>query len=198
MFGGNKKPVTFPGKDNALIVKASGTNFKKNQRIEVPKGYETILIEADGTSEAIKNQFDFRLETPVKYIYYAKSNQLKLSSKWGTRSRINVRTKDGNHKTLGAYGTMQFILANPIRYINHHMANKQSLDETDLTNTVLQKLPDIFTDLEETLSPIDETQTLSKTIKTHAFASLKHFLDESGITLEAFIIEDVNLKLVEE
>lgn len=190
-----KEKVFFEGNTNNLVEKHKGMSFAKKRIVEVPKGYEVILFEADGTAEIIKNELEFKLSNPAKYIYYVKNSKVSYKGSWGTTSRIQVET-DSGLMTLGGYGNLEYKLSNAIRFVNTHLQNAEYIDEETLTSMVLDKLPELFQLALSTIENIDENKVTDLTLelKSKVFEMLSKKLNSNGIELTDFIIENINLQ----
>lgn len=192
MFG-RKNTIELSEQTNKMIEQASGGPFKKKSMITIPKGYEVILIEADGTSEIIRNVHQYKLDRNVHAIFYAKKSDLVQTTKWGTRSRIPFKTKEGEDKTLGAFGTLTFQLANPLRYINKKMNTDEDFTPDALKNMVIDKITDIIKATLDIYGPIDpDDPTLNARLKKDVLESLDTYLDDYGIRVDDFLIEAIN------
>jgi membrane protease subunit (stomatin/prohibitin family) len=191
-----KKKVSFSGDANHLISKHSANSYDKNQKVEVPKGFEVILMEANGQSEVLRNVLEFKLKDKTKYIYYVKSTKNILKGNWGTPSRIEVKATDGKILTLGGYGTFEFKLTNPLKYINTRMSSSEFTDENSLVELVLSKLIEMFQLSSTKLPAIDESKMTEVTLsyKRKVQELLKAKLEENGIELVDFVIENLNVQ----
>lgn len=194
MFG--KKSVKFEGNLEHLIVLHRRDKYPKNTLVEVPKGYEVVIFEPNGTTEVIKNMFEFKLKYEAKYIYYVKSNKAIFQSKWGTPSRINVLGDNGATKSLGAYGNIEFKLMNPVRFINNRLNTFQYLDEETFIQLVLSKLPEFFQIAVKDLEPINlsDSTGLALNLKKSLMDHVAKRLDEMGIELTDIVVENANLQ----
>jgi len=190
-----KQKVSIEGNESYLLIKHGGTSFAKKQIVEVPKGYEVILFEADGTTEIIKNKLEFKLSNPVKYIYYAKSSKVIYKGSWGTTSRLQVQT-DSGLMTLGGYGNLEYKLSNAIKFVNTRLINIEFVDEETLTNMVLDKLPELFQLALSEIKDVDESKLTDLTLelKSKVFEMLSKKLNSNGIELTDFVIENINLQ----
>ena len=191
-----KKKVSFSGEANQLISKHSANSYDKNQKVEVPRGYEVILMEANGQSEVLRNVLEFKLKDKTKHIYYVKGTKNILKGNWGTPSRIDVKTVEGKISTLGGYGTFEFKLANPLKFINTRMNNSEFAEETTLTELVLSKIIELFQLASTQLPSIDESKMTEVTLKYKSRVQdlLKKKLDENGIEIVDFVIENLNVQ----
>ena len=196
MFG--KKIVKFEGNPEHLIVLHRRDRYAKNTLVEVPKGYEVAIFEPDGTTEVIKNVYEFKLKNDAKYIYYVRSNKVIFQSKWGTPSRINVLDQEGRANSLGSYGNIEFKLMNPVRFINNRLSAFQYLDEEGLIQLVLSKLPEFFQLAIKDVEPIDASDVtgLGLAIKNSLMQNVAKRLDDMGIELVDVVVENVNLQSV--
>ena len=176
-----------------LIIKATKGPFKKKSMIDIPKGYEVVLIEANGTSEIIRNVHQYKLDRNVHAIFYAKTNALVQSTKWGTRNRISITTQEGT-ESLGANGTLSFTLANPLRYINKLMHSEEDVSPEKIKTMVLDKVTDTFSEALGTKTWDDTNKNdLMKTLKTEVQERLAQYFDNFGINIDAFIIENITI-----
>jgi hypothetical protein len=178
-----------------LISKLPRQSFKKNQMISVPQGYEAILMERDGSVEVLKNQLQIKIEQPIEYIYFAKSNRKIMRCNWGTPTRIQVETSSGK-KGLGGYGYVEFQLVNPVRFINTRMEDDEYADEALLTKLVLARIPDLLHQVLPQLEPVDTTNEskLILALKEALNPNLKEALDALGIGLQSLVIENLNFQ----
>ncbi len=188
-----KKVITHEPEVNHLISKVPGDSFKKGRSLKIPQGYEAILMEQDASQEVIKNTFELKLDRPVYFIYLAKSNRKIMKTNWGTPTRIQCETKEGV-KTLGAFGSVEFQLKNPIRFITTRMSEDTYVDETILSKLVLSKIPDLFHQVVPELEPVDTSKesVLTNLFKKHLTPKLESTLDDLGIQIKSFIIENMN------
>jgi membrane protease subunit (stomatin/prohibitin family) len=189
-----KKKVSFNGDVNHLISKHDANSYDKNQLIEIPRGYSVILMEANGRT-VTKTELEFKLTDKTKYVYYVKSTKNIFTNPWGTPSRIEVKTKQGNIVTLGGYGTFEFKLSNPIKYINTKMNTLDFVDIDQLSAVVLSKIIDLFQETSTKLPPIDESDMTQVTLnyKSKLLELLKERLDDNGIEVIDFMIDNLNL-----
>jgi len=151
------KAIVYDFDSNHIISKIPGQNFKKGRTIDNPPGYEAVLLDSDGSQEVIKNTHLIKLNRTVYNIFYVQSNRKIIKAKWGTPTRIKVKTHEG-YKNLGGYGHIEFQLINPLRYINTRLDNHQYLDEEMLTKMVLSWIPDLFHQIIEGLQPFDSNE----------------------------------------
>lgn len=195
MFG-SKNKVTFQGNNEDLIVLAKVKKLSKNTLVEVPKGYETILVDTEGKMELFKNRLEFKLQSYYKYLYFVKSYQSVHNTNWGTRSRIQVETKENKIMTLGSYGNLEFQLMNPSRYINTRMQGKDSVTAKDLTEMILDKIPEFFQETVSEYGLIDASNLNKVTIgfKKMFKEKLSDYLEYSGIELVGLVVENINLQ----
>jgi membrane protease subunit (stomatin/prohibitin family) len=191
-----KKKVSFSGDSNHLISKHNANSYDKNQKVEVPRGYEVILMEASGQSEVLRNVLEFKLKDKTKYIYYVKGTKNILKGNWGTPSRIDVKTVEGKISTLGGYGTFEFKLANPLKFINTRMNTSDFVEESNLVELVLSKIIELFQLASTQLPTVDESKMTEVTLKykTKVQDLLKKKLDENGIEIVDFVIENLNVQ----
>jgi membrane protease subunit (stomatin/prohibitin family) len=197
MFG--NKAVSLPMQDHYLIERHSEQDFKKGTKVTIQKNQEMVLMLPSGLMEVIKNSLDYRLTEKVKFLYFASSNKSVLSSNWGTKARVHIDV-DSVKKTLGGYGTIQFRLMNPVRYIEKRMGNAAFVTSQMLTDLVLAKIPESLVEIVVDLKESDkkDINTLSLKIKTLLSNSLSQTLAEMGIELVDLVITNINLQEVEE
>ncbi|MFW6299062.1 MAG: SPFH domain-containing protein, partial [Bacillota bacterium] len=192
MFGKNKT-ISLKERTNNLIEQVDGAPFKKKSMLDIPKGYVAILIESDGTSEIIRDTHQYKLDRDVHAIFYAKANALVQTTKWGTRSRVPIKTKAGEAKSLGAFGTLTFKLVNPLRYINKKMGTDQDVKPEALKNMVIEKITDVLHDVVHTYGTIElEDKAFLPSLKKDVTEALAIYLDDYGIKIDDFIIEKLN------
>ncbi len=193
------KTIKYDIENNHLISKLPGQDFKKGTTIDNPPGYEAVLIDKDGSQEVVKNQHKIKLDRSVYYIYYVQSNRKVIKARWGTPTRIKVKTNE-DIKTLGGYGHIEFQLMNPMRYINTRIHSEQFVDEEILTKLVLSWIPDLFHQVIEDLQPFDLTQESKNVLKLKEALSpkLSKALDEIGLQLKSLNIENLNFQSIEE
>lgn len=195
MFG-RKKTIQMNEITDHLIESVSGGPFKKKSMIDIPKGYEVVLIEADGTTEIIRNQHQYKLDRDVHAIFYAKTNALVQKTKWGTPSRIAVKTADGGTQNLGAHGVLSFTLANPLRYLNKRMNTEDDLAQEALKSLVTDKMTDIMRSQLERYKAVDpeKTSELTKALQTDVAKALNSYLDDFGIQVDDLTIESITIQ----
>jgi len=194
-----KKPIISHHPDaNHLISKVPGEAFKKGTTLKVAQGYEAILMDQDGSLEVIKNTYELKLDRLVYYIYFAKSNRKIIKTNWGTPNRIQLETKEGK-KTLGAFGATEFQLKNPIRFITTRMNEDLFVDELGLAKLVLSRIPELFHQVVPSLEPLEiaKESVLTNQFKETLTPLLSDALDDLGIELKSFMIDNVNFKDVE-
>lgn len=187
--------ITFDGATDNLLSLHPQKDLPKKTNIEIPQGYHLILMNKDGTSELIQNQYNHVTKDYVMYVYYVKHHQGVHRSKWGTRSRIDVMTHEGDAMTLGGYGTLEWRIVNPIQLITRRLIKSDEMKADDIAQLLLDKLPNAFQSVLEgkTIDPSDLSdikQVLKKTVEQ----SLNDDLNSSGIQIEDFIIESINLQ----
>lgn len=194
-----KKVYTHVPENHHLISKVPHSGFKKGEIIEVPQGFEALLLEADGGQELVKNQLVIKLENPVQYIYFAKSNRKVIRSNWGTPNRIKVNT-DKDYQTLGGFGFIEFQLINPLRFVTTRMANDEYTDESLITQIALGRIPDAMHQVLPKLEPIhsNEQSVLTNQLTKELKPVLQKSLDALGIQLEDLVIENLNFQSIEE
>lgn len=192
----NKAPIKHQPETEHIVSKVPIIGFKKHQNISVPQGYEAILMDRDGSIEIIKNQLHVKLEAPVEYVYFAKSNRKVIRSNWGTPSRITVETTQGK-KSFGGFGYVEFQLTNPVRLINTRMQNDEFADEASLSKLVLSRIPDLLHQLLPSLEPLDDANEskLIISLKEALTPLLRDSLDSLGIGLQALVIENINFQI---
>lgn len=197
MFG--SKPIELVMKDQYLIERHPNQDFKKGTKVTIQKNQELVLMLPGGLMEVIKNQFDLRLDERVKYLYFALSNKAIQQSNWGTKSRVQLEI-DGIPKSLGGYGTIQFRLMNPIRYIEKRMGNATFVTAEMLTDLVLAKIPEALSQIALELKESDKREINKLTIKVKELLSqaLTTVLSDMGIELVDMVVTNINLQEVEE
>ena len=193
-----KKAIAHTPESAHLISKVPGDSFKKGRTLKIPQGYEAILMDQDGSQEVIKNIFEMKLDRLVYFIYLAKGNRKIMKTNWGTPTRIQCETADGP-KTMGAFGSVEFQLKNPIRFITTRMSDDTYVDESILAKLVLAKIPDLFHQVVPDLEPVDTSKesVLTNTFKKHLTPKLEATLDDLGIQIKSFVIENMNFNDVE-
>lgn len=191
--------ITHEPEASHLISKVPGSHFRKGTPLKIPQGYEAVLMDQDGSQEVIKNTFEIKLDRPIYYIYLAKSNRKILKSNWGTATRIQCETKVGK-QSLGAFGTVEFQLINPIRFITTRMIEDTYVDETILSKLVLAKIPDLFHQVVPELEPIDTSKesVITNAFKKHLTPKLEATLDDLGIQIKSFVIANMNFNSQED
>ncbi len=193
------KKVQFDMKESYLIERYPEKDFKKGTKVSILKNQEMILVLTNGLMEVIKNIFDYKLDEKIKYLYFASSNKSIQSTNWGTKSRIHIEI-DGVQKSLGGYGSIQFRLINPVRYIEKRMGNNTFVTTEMLTDLVLAKIPESMVEVVMDLVEKDKKNlnTLTLQIKTRLSKLLSETLSEMGIELVDLIVTNINLQEVEE
>ena len=195
MFGIFRKKIQFSMNQAYLIEKHPGKDFKKKSKLSLQKNQEVVMVYPDGLSETIKNQFDLKLKEKVKYLFYAQSNRSVQSVNWGTKSRVEIQVQS-SPKTLGGYGTIEFRLMNPTRYIEKRMGNASFVTPEMLTELVLSKIPEELLQVVVGLKENDKSDinTLTLAIKKSLTERLSDVLSEMGIELTDLVITNINLK----
>jgi len=194
-----KKPkITLDMQEEYLIQRHPDQDFKKKRMVETLKNQELILVYPNGTSEAIKNNFEYTLTEPVKYLYFVKSNKLIHQSNWGTKSRVEIDFAD-KKQTLGGYGSIEFKLMNPTRYIERRMSTSMFLTPEMLTELVLAKIPESLVKVVMTLKESEKTDmnSLTVAVKSKLSQELSTVLSEMGIELVDLIVTNLNLQEME-
>ena len=195
MFGLFIKKIQFSMNEAYLIERYSGKDFKKNTKISLQKNQELIVVYPDGLSETLKNQFDIKLKEKVKYLFYAQSNRSVQSVNWGTKSRVSIEV-NGKAQTLGGYGTIEFRLMNPMRYIEKRMGTATFVTPEMLTDLVLSKIPQELLQVVMDLSDKQkkDINTLTVAVKKGLQTQMTEVLNEMGIELTDLVVTNVNLK----
>lgn len=195
MFGLFRQKINFSIKDDYLIEKHPGRDFKKKTKVSLQKNQELILVYPDGLSETLKNQFDIVLKERVKYLFYAQSNRSIQSVNWGTKSRVQIEFQ-GTQQTLGGYGSIEFRLMNPMRYIEKRMGNATFVTPNMLADLVLAKIPEELLQVVMDLSEKDKVDlnVLTLAIKEKLQERLSQSMSEMGIEVTALIVGNINLK----
>jgi membrane protease subunit (stomatin/prohibitin family) len=195
MFGIFRKKIQFSMNESYLIEKHPGKDFKKKSKLSLQKNQEVILVYPDGLSETIKNQFDLTLKEKVKYLFYAQSNRSVQTVNWGTKSRVAIQINN-KPQTLGGYGTIEFRLMNPMRYIEKRMGNHTFVTPEMLTELVLSKIPEELLHVVVDLKKADQQDinTLTLAVKKALLVRMSDVLSEMGIELTDLVITNINLK----
>lgn len=195
MLGIFRKKIQFSMNQAYLIEKHPGKDFKKKTKVSLQKNQEVVMVYPDGLSETIKNQFDLKLKEKVKYLFYAQSNRSVQSVNWGTKSRVAIQVQS-NPKSLGGYGTIEFRLMNPTRYIEKRMGNANFVTPEMLTELVLSKIPEeliqVVLDLKDTDKK--DINVLTIAVKKLLTVRVSDVLSEMGIELTDLVITNINLK----
>jgi membrane protease subunit (stomatin/prohibitin family) len=194
-----QKAIRLPMKEEYLLERHPKQDFKKGKKVSVLKNQEVVLIFPNGMMEVLKNTFDYRLKEKVKYLYFASSNKSIQGTNWGTKSRVHIDIS-GSKKTLGGFGSIQFRLINPVRYIEKRMGNAMFVTAEMLTDLVLAKIPEslvgVVIDLKE--SDKKDVNMLTMKVKELLTVSLSDTLAQIGIELVDLVVTNINLQEVEE
>jgi len=195
MFGLFRKKINFSMKNDYLIEKHPGRDFKKKTKVSLQKNQELILVYPDGLSETLKNQFDIVLKEKVKYLFYAQSNRSIQSVNWGTKSRVMIDI-DGIQQSLGGYGSIEFRLMNPMRYIEKRMGNASFVTPEMLSDLVLSKIPEELIQVVLELSDMDKSDinVLTLAVKEKLQTRLTNSMSEMGIEVTDLIVGNINLR----
>jgi membrane protease subunit (stomatin/prohibitin family) len=195
MFGLFRKKINFSMKNDYLIEKHPGRDFKKKTKVSLQKNQELILVYPDGLSETLKNQFDIFLKEKVKYLFYAQSNRSIQSVNWGTKSRVMIDI-DGIQQSLGGYGSIEFRLMNPMRYIEKRMGNASFVTPEMLSDLVLSKIPEELIQVVLELSDTDKSDinVLTLAVKEKLQTRLTNSMSEMGIEVTDLIVGNINLR----
>lgn len=195
MFGLFRKKINFSMKNDYLIEKHPGRDFKKKTKVSLQKNQELILVYPDGLSETLKNQFDIVLKEKVKYLFYAQSNRSIQSVNWGTKSRVMIDI-DGTQQSLGGYGSIEFRLMNPMRYIEKRMGNATFVTPEMLSELVLAKIPEELIQVVLDLSATDKSDVnvLTLAVKEKLQSRLTTVMSEIGIEVSNLIVGNINLR----
>ena len=195
MFGLFRKKINFSMKNDYLIEKHPGRDFKKKTKVSLQKNQELILVYPDGLSETLKNQFDIVLKEKVKYLFYAQSNRSIQSVNWGTKSRVMIDI-DGTQQSLGGYGSIEFRLMNPMRYIEKRMGNATFVTPEMLSELVLAKIPEELIQVVLDLSATDKSDVnvLTLAVKEKLQSRLTTVMSEMGIEVSHLIVGNINLR----
>jgi hypothetical protein len=194
-----KKVFMHSPESHHIISKVPENGFKKGESVQVPQGYEALLFEADGGQELIKNQLLIKLENPIQYVYFAKSNRRIIRSNWGTPNRIKVNTEVGL-KSFGGFGFVEFQLINPLRFVATRMSNETFVDEAIITQIVLGRIPEAMHQVLPGLEPLsteNESVIINQLVESLK-PVLNKALDNIGIRLETLVIENINFQAIEE
>ena len=195
MFGLFRKKINFSMKNDYLIEKHPGRDFKKKTKVSLQKNQELILVYPDGLSETLKNQFDIVLKEKVKYLFYAQSNRSIQSVNWGTKSRVMIDI-DGTQQSLSGYGSIEFRLMNPMRYIEKRMGNATFVTPEMLSELVLAKIPEELIHVVLDLSATDKSDVnvLTLAVKEKLQSRLTTVMSEMGIEVSNLIVGNINLR----
>ena len=194
-----RRPVSLNVKDEYLVERHPKQDFKKGKKVSILKNQEVVLVLPDGIMEVLKNVYNYKLKERVKYLYFCTSNKSVLGTNWGTKSRVHITIQD-KKKTLGGYGSIQFRLINPVRYIEKRMGNSLFVTAEMLTDLVLAKIPESLVGVVIDLKENDKKDLNSLTLKVKELlsVSLKETLAEIGIELVDLVVTNLNLQDVEE
>lgn len=189
-----KENIRFNPEASQVIVKIPKTNFKKGEILSIPPGFEALLFTKEGTVEAVQGVLEKKFENPVQVIYLVRGNRAIISSKWGTPNRVLVRDQNGQPQKLGAYGSFEFKLANPTRYVNTRMAHDAEVDENTLKKDLLGLIPAAINQVFLS-SPLIDTENISQ-FKAKMSVEMKNILetlsDDFGFSIHKLLIEDIN------
>jgi membrane protease subunit (stomatin/prohibitin family) len=195
MFGLFQKKIIFSINNDYLIEKHPGKDFKKKTKVSLQKNEELILVYPDGLSETLKNQFDIVLKEKVKYLYYAQSNRSVQSVNWGTKARVMIEI-DGLEQSLGGYGTIEFRLMNPMRYIEKRMGNATFVTSQMLAELVLAKIPEEMIHVVQAVTSTEKSNinSLTLAVKDQLQERLAMTLSEMGIEVTNLIVSNINVR----
>jgi membrane protease subunit (stomatin/prohibitin family) len=197
MFGFAKKKVSFTGDLTHLISKHNDLFYVKGQTVEVPKGYEVILINKKGQIQSVKNAYEFKLNSSIKYVYYAKSDKIVIRGKWGTSQRVTIKDQNNNPISIGSHGEFEYRLINPIRFINTRMNHDKFVDEKSTNEVVLSRVTEIFYKVISEIKTINSEKISDSTldIKQKIKRELSSKLIDIGIELTNLTVENLNIRL---
>jgi membrane protease subunit (stomatin/prohibitin family) len=190
-----KKSLKFQPEPHQMIVQVPRTQYKKGEFISVPPGYEALIIANDMTTEVIQNRLEFKLEYPVEIIYFVKSNRNLTSTKWGTKSRLEVQDNTRETLKLGAYGTVEFQLVSPHKLIQTRLSNGHDLTDKQLIEMVLNELPEALNDWGLKTSNVDKNNLneLMDDFKSAVKTKLDNLCDVFGVNINKLTVESINL-----
>ncbi len=193
-----KKKVFLDMKQEYLIERHPNRDFSKGTKVSVLKNQELVLVTPGGLMEVLKNTYDYKLKEKVKYLYFASSNKSVQSANWGTKSRVQIEISN-QLKTLGGYGSIQFRLINPVRYIEKRMGNNTFVTAEMLTDLVLAKVPESMVEVVLELQEKDkkDINTLTLKVKNLLTNLLSETLAQMGIELVDLVVTNLNLQEVE-
>ena len=192
--------LRFEGQDEDLITLHPSTNIPRKSNIEIPQGYHLVLLNKDGTSELIKNQYNYVVPEPISFVYYVKGHQGVHKSNWGTRTRLNVKTADNTLMTLGGYGNIEWKITNPIQLITRRLEDYKTINKHDIAQILLDRIPAILQEIinkQPAINP-SEVSSIIDTIRPQVKKSLNDYLHQSGIEVDDLVIEHINFQLLEE
>lgn len=189
-----KEQIRFSPEANQVIVKIPKTHFKKGEVLSIPTGFEALLYSKEGTVEAVQGVLEKKLETPVEVIYLVRGNRAIISAKWGTPNRILVRDQNGQPQKLGAYGSFEFKLANPARYVNTRMAHDNEVGENTLKKDLLGLIPETINHvfLSNPSVDLDNISQLKAKMSQEMKNILETLSDDFGFSIHKLLIEDIN------
>jgi membrane protease subunit (stomatin/prohibitin family) len=190
-----KKSLKFQPESHQMIVQVPRTQYKKGEIISVPPGYEALIIANDMTAEVIQNRLEFKLDYPVEIIYFVKSNRNLISTKWGTKSRLEVQDDLNKPLKLGAYGTLEFQLISPHKLIQTRLSNGQDLTDKQLIEMVLSELHEALNEWSLKTSDVDKNNLsdLMPNFKVTVKTKLDTLCDSFGVNISKLTVESINL-----
>lgn len=190
-----KKTLRFQPNSSQVIVQMPKTQFKKGEIISIQPGYDAIVITKDATAEVIQGKLEFKLDYPAEIIYLVKSNRTIYNTKWGTKSRIQVVDTDQKVQELGSYGSIEYQLINPHRFIQKRLNSMTELMEEQLKTIVLETLPEAISHWTLNSKPIDSDNPmlLVPEFKLTIEKKLNELTSEFGIEITKLTVENINV-----
>jgi membrane protease subunit (stomatin/prohibitin family) len=190
-----KKTMRFQPDANHIITQMPKTQFKKGEIVNVQPGYDALIITKEATAEVIQGKLEFKLEYPAEIIYLVKSNRTIYVTKWGTKSRIQVEDLQQKVQELGAFGTIEYQLINPHRFIQKRLNSSTEITEDQVKTMVLDVLPEAISHWTLNAKPIDSINPMSlmSEFKTKIGDKLNELCNEFGMTITKFNVESINL-----
>lgn len=190
-----KKTLRFQPESNQVIVQMPRTQLKKGEVISIPSGYDALVITKDTTAEVIQDKLEFKLDYSAEIIYLVKSNRTIYTTKWGTKSRIQVVDIDQKVQELGAYGAVEYQLINPHRFIQKRLNSLTEIVEEQLKSLVLEMLPEAISQWTMNAKPIDSDSPmyLVPEFKLTIEKKLNELCSEFGIEITKLSVENINV-----
>jgi len=190
-----KKSLKFQPDASLVIVQMPKTQFKKGDLVSIYPGYDALVITKEASAEMIQEKLEFKLDYPAEIIYLVKSNRTVYKTKWGTKSRIQVVDNNQKVQELGSYGTIEYQLINPHRFIQKRLKSEFDLTEDQLRDIVLETLPEAISHWTLNAKPIDSENPmfLVPEFKLIIEKKLDELCGESGIEITKLTVENINL-----